>query len=156
MIIASFASKAWCLVVLSAAMAMALGRLDKALEAKEATWLARQPTATQRVLRARGSGWKRCSAQFDRRSAASEAAAAATLGSPTLYRITTGGVVVSSTAPGLCPSNIQVAPGDARLAELDAWGSNPDDGMIMWDGAREACFTAATRFAERFNRDLAR
>lgn len=153
--IASFTLKTCCLVMLSAATAVACSA-GQALEAREAAWLAKQPAATQRTLRAHMRQWKRCSVQFGQRSAASEAATAAKLSSPKFYRITTGGVVVSSTAPGLCSSRIQVPPGDTRLTELDAKGSNPGDAMVMWFGAREACFTAATRFAERFNRELAR
>ena len=142
--------------MLSAATGLALAQPDKALEAKQAAWLAKQPAATQRTLRAQMREWKTCHAQFGQRSAVAEAATAAKLSSPIFYKITTGGVVLSSSAPGLCPSRTEVFPGDTRLTELDAKSSNPSDGMVMWYGARQACFTAATRFAERFNRELAR
>ncbi len=148
--------KACCLAMLSGATGLALAQSDKALEAKEAAWLAKQPAATQRALRAQMREWKTCDAQFGHRSATAEAAIAAKLNPPKFYKITTGGVVLSSSAPGLCPSRTEVFPGDIRLTELDAKGSNPHDGMVMWNGPRQACFTAATRFAERFNRELAR
>jgi hypothetical protein len=154
--IASFTLKTCCLVMLFAATGLAVAQADRSDEASQAAWLAKQPAATQRALRAQMREWKTCSAAFDQRSAAAEAATAAQLSSPKFYKITTGGVVLSSSAPGLCPSRTGIFPGDTRLTELDARNSNPGDGMVMWYGARQACFAAATRFAERFNRELAR
>lgn len=156
MSIASSSFKVCCLILLVTGTGSALAQSDKALEARETAWLAKQPATVQRTLRAHKREWKICPANFARRSAATEAATAAKLSSPTFYKVTSGGVFVSSSVQGLCPSRIAIFPKDIRFIELDAKGSNPGDGMVMWSGARETCFTAATRFAERFNRELAR
>lgn len=77
--------------MLSGATGLALAQSDKALEAKKAAWLAKQPAATQRALRAQMREWKTCYAKFGHRSATAEAAIAAKLNPPKFYKISTAG-----------------------------------------------------------------
>lgn len=123
--------------------------------AKEQAWLRKQPPAVRRMLAEKAAAWRHCAARFDAMTGTREAERASRSSSPAFYKITTGGAALSSFSPGLCPS-VTIRPQDPLFRELAASNSNPQDGMVMWNGPREQCFNAAQRFAERYNRELAR
>lgn len=152
---ASLALKAWSFALLSTAAGLALAQSSRELGAEDAAWLKKQPAAVQRYYRTMMQNWRVCAAKFAKRSAVTEAGKAAGSAAPTLYTITSGGIYVATTVPGVCRSQVQVV-GGARFVELDAAGSNPQDVLGLWSGPRQRCFSAATRFAEEYNRELVR